>query len=107
MINAAKSVGEREFMDKENPMEGWDKLDLNASRPPIDGVWFLFEPAEPPTPRSRNLGRIGAADVGVLRGAGTLGRVKPFSLSRPLAAMKRDDAEIGSVAIAEDLRCKA
>jgi hypothetical protein len=37
-------------MDTENPMEGWEKLDLNASRPSTDGIWFLYEPAEPPFP---------------------------------------------------------
>ena len=31
-------------------MNNWDDFDLNAPRPSTDGIWFLFEPAEPPFP---------------------------------------------------------
>jgi hypothetical protein len=31
-------------------MDEWDAYELNALRPSTDGVWFLFEPAEPPFP---------------------------------------------------------
>ena len=31
-------------------MDEWDEFDWNASRPSTEGIWFLYEPAEPPFP---------------------------------------------------------
>jgi len=31
-------------------MNEWDDFDINESGSSTDGVWFLFEPAEPPFP---------------------------------------------------------